>query len=56
MKLVDADSLVSLVSDSLARRYLRNAQNRALSHPLPVLRAAEIDTWSRSAEYKNLGR
>lgn len=35
--------------------YLRNAQNRALSHPLPVLRAAEIDTWSRSAEYRNLG-
>ena len=36
--------------------YLRNAQNRALSHPLPVLRAAEIDTWSRSAEYKLMGK
>lgn len=36
--------------------YLRNAQNRALSHPLPVLRAAEIDTWSRSMEYRNIGR
>jgi len=36
--------------------YLRNAQNRALSHPLPVLRAAEIDTWSRTAEYKLMGK
>ena len=25
--------------------YLRNAQTRALSHPLPVLRAREIDRW-----------
>jgi Zn-dependent protease with chaperone function len=35
--------------------YLRNAQNRALSHPLPVLRAAEIDAWSRSQEFRLLG-
>ncbi|BBM98691.1 hypothetical protein MPTK1_1g15490 [Marchantia polymorpha subsp. ruderalis] len=34
--------------------YLRNAQTRQLSHPLPVLRALEIDQWSRSAEYKAL--
>jgi hypothetical protein len=31
--------------------YLRNAQNRSLSHPLPVMRAREIDRWSRSAQY-----
>jgi Zn-dependent protease with chaperone function len=36
--------------------YLRNAQNRALSHPLPVLRAAEIDAYARSSEYRELGR
>ncbi|CAN1295711.1 Plastoglobule-localized metallopeptidase 48, chloroplastic [Linum perenne] len=34
--------------------YIRNAQTRQLSHPLPVLRAREIDEWSRSQEYKKL--
>ncbi|KAH0760306.1 hypothetical protein KY290_016379 [Solanum tuberosum] len=32
----------------------RNAQTRQLSHPLPVLRAREIDEWSRSQEYRSL--
>ncbi|KAF8369409.1 hypothetical protein HHK36_032579 [Tetracentron sinense] len=36
--------------------YIRNAQTRQLSHPLPVLRAREIDDWSRSQEYKSLMR
>lgn len=34
--------------------YLRNAQTRALSHPLPVLRAREIDRWSTSNQYNEL--
>ncbi|KAK6155387.1 hypothetical protein DH2020_009635 [Rehmannia glutinosa] len=34
--------------------YIRNAQTRQLSHPLPVLRAREIDEWSRSSEYRSL--
>ncbi|KAI5080580.1 hypothetical protein GOP47_0003763 [Adiantum capillus-veneris] len=34
--------------------YLRNAQTRQLSHPLPVLRAREIDSWAKSTEYQNL--
>jgi hypothetical protein len=34
--------------------YLRNAQTRALSHPLPVMRAREIDRWSQSVQYKAL--
>ncbi|CAI8612213.1 unnamed protein product [Vicia faba] len=34
--------------------YIRNAQTRQLSHPLPVLRANEIDEWSRSSAYKSL--
>ncbi|KAF3337482.1 Protease HtpX [Carex littledalei] len=34
--------------------YIRNAQTRQLSHPLPVLRAREIDDWSRSPEYMSL--
>jgi hypothetical protein len=32
----------------------RNAQTRELSHPLPVMRAREIDEWSRSQEYKTV--
>ncbi|CAA0830127.1 Peptidase family M48 family protein [Striga hermonthica] len=34
--------------------YIRNAQTRQLSHPLPVLHAREIDEWSRSSEYQSL--
>ncbi|GAQ87304.1 Peptidase family M48 family protein [Klebsormidium nitens] len=34
--------------------YLRNAQTRQLSHPLPVLRAREIDEWSRGKQYQLL--
>ncbi|KAJ4729463.1 Peptidase family M48 family protein [Melia azedarach] len=34
--------------------YIRNAQTRQLSHPLPVLRAREIDAWSRSTDYMSL--
>lgn len=34
--------------------YIRNAQTEQLSHPLPVLRAREIDEWSRSQEYNYL--
>ncbi|KAK2413584.1 Peptidase family M48 family protein [Trifolium repens] len=34
--------------------YIRNAQTSQLSHPLPVLRASEIDEWSRSSAYRSL--
>jgi hypothetical protein len=34
--------------------YLRNAQTRALSHPLPVMRAREVDRWAQSPEFKGL--
>ncbi|KAK9809087.1 hypothetical protein WJX72_009235 [[Myrmecia] bisecta] len=34
--------------------YLRNAQTRALSHPLPVMRAREIDRWAQSAQFRAL--
>ncbi len=34
--------------------FLRNAQNRALSHPLPVLRAREVDRWAASREFLEL--
>lgn len=36
--------------------YIRNAQTNQLSHPLPVLRAREIDEWSRSQDYISLLR
>jgi hypothetical protein len=41
-------------TNSLIGWYLRNAQTRALSHPLPVMRAKEIDRWAQSPEYKSL--
>lgn len=31
-----------------------NAQTRALSHPLPVLRAREVDRWAHSQQYQAL--
>ena len=36
--------------------FLRNAQTRQLTHPLPVARAREIDLWARSNELKKLKR
>ena len=27
---------------------------RSLSHPLPVIRARELDSWARSSDYKQL--
>jgi len=41
-------------TNSLLGWYLRNAQTRALSHPLPVMRAREIDRWAQSTQYKAL--
>ncbi|EEH55350.1 uncharacterized protein MICPUCDRAFT_34483 [Micromonas pusilla CCMP1545] len=35
--------------------YLRNAQNKQLTHPLPVARAREIDKWARDGGYRSLG-
>jgi len=35
--------------------YLRNAQNKQLTHPLPVARAREIDKWAREGGYRSLG-
>lgn len=29
-------------------------QTRALSHPLPVMRAREIDRWSQSSQFRTL--
>ncbi|KAG2493772.1 hypothetical protein HYH03_007993 [Edaphochlamys debaryana] len=41
-------------TNTLLGWYLRNAQTAALSHPLPVMRAREIDRWSQSTQYKSL--
>lgn len=43
-----------MASSSPFGRYIRNAQTRQLSHPLPIFRAREIDEWSRSSEYQTL--
>jgi len=34
--------------------YLRNAQSRQLTHPLPVLRAREVDKWAQSDQFQLL--
>lgn len=34
--------------------YIKNAQTRALSHPLPVMRAREVDAWAASSQYRAL--
>ena len=34
--------------------YLRNAQTRSLTHPLPVLRAREVDRWGDAPGYRTL--
>ncbi|MEW5311274.1 MAG: hypothetical protein WDW38_003002 [Sanguina aurantia] len=41
-------------SSSVIGWYLRNAQTSNLSHPLPVLRAREIDRWGQGPEFKAL--
>jgi len=33
---------------------LKQAQTAQLSHPLPVLRAREIDRWASSKDYESL--
>ncbi|GAV64275.1 Peptidase_M48 domain-containing protein [Cephalotus follicularis] len=45
-----------IASSSPVGWYIRNAQTRQLSHPLPVLRAREIDEWSKSRDYTSLLR
>ena len=54
--LEQARSYDEATSSSVLGWYLRRAQNRALSHPLPVLRAREIDGWASSQEYRSLIR
>eukprot|EP00887_Chlorella_sp_A99_P002255 scaffold10.g2255.t1 len=34
--------------------YLRNATTRSLTHPLPVMRAREVDTWAKGEQYRAL--
>lgn len=52
--LQQARSYDEAVNSSPISWYLQNAQTRQLSHPLPVLRAREVDRWARSTEYKAL--
>ena len=35
-------------------KLLRQTQTAPLSHPLPVLRAKEIDRWASSQDYQSL--
>jgi hypothetical protein len=52
--LLQARSYDEATQNSVLGWYLRNAQTRALSHPLPVMRAREVDRWAQGAQYKSL--
>jgi Zn-dependent protease with chaperone function len=43
-------------SSSLLGWYISSAQARGATHPLPVARAAEVDRWARSEQYRRLLR
>eukprot|EP00775_Hariotina_reticulata_P005214 gene5214-5452_t len=45
--LQQARSYDEVTTNTMLGWYLRNAQTRALSHPLPVMRAREIDRWAQ---------
>ena len=42
------------ISNSELGEMLKEAQTAALTHPVPVLRAREIDRWASSKDYQNL--
>lgn len=42
------------LSTSEIGRVLRQAQTAQLTHPVPVLRAKEVDRWATSSDYENL--
>ncbi len=42
------------VSNTELGEALKTAQNEQLTHPVPVIRAREIDRWARSRQYQNL--
>jgi len=42
------------ISNNQLGEMLKSAQTAQLSHPVPVLRAREIDRWASSQEYQNL--
>lgn len=52
--LEQARAYESVSSSSDLNKALRTAQTESLSHPVPVLRAKEIDLWSQSNEYFSL--
>ncbi len=42
------------ISQTDLGQMLKEAQNAQLTHPVPVIRAREIDQWSKSSAYQNL--
>jgi Zn-dependent protease with chaperone function len=52
--LEQARAYESVSSSSELNKALRTAQTEPLSHPVPVLRAKEIELWSQSNEYSSL--
>lgn len=42
------------ISDSELGRLLQDTQNSALTHPVPIIRAKEVEKWANSREYEQL--
>lgn len=43
-----------VISDGLMGKFIKLKFKSYLTHPFPVMRAAEIDSWSRSTEYEGI--
>jgi Zn-dependent protease with chaperone function len=51
---IDQARAYDTISQTQLGQMLKTAQNAQLTHPVPVLRAREIDRWASSQEYQNL--
>jgi len=52
--LLRSSALTYVISYFLSLLQLRQTNAQTLTHPLPVVRVRELDTWSRSDEYRQL--
>ena len=51
---IDQARAYDAVSETQLGEMLKSAQTEQLSHPVPVLRAREIDRWASSQDYQTL--
>lgn len=51
---IDQARAYDRIDESQLGQLLKEAQSAELTHPVPVLRAREVDRWGRSQDYQNL--